>query len=101
MLLDKIPSAKPPSRAMQTQVLSALTPTGKLVNIRCLAVRGVTIWFDRPARAGRKVFRASPYIHHFSRTDFLALKSLSGFTRSEEHTSELQSLMRISYAVFC
>src|SRR3546814_9652064 len=30
--------------------------------------------------------------------------SLSAFTkkdRSEEHTSELQSLMRISYAVFC
>src|SRR3546814_4717286 len=25
----------------------------------------------------------------------------SGFMRSEEHTSELQSLMRISYAVFC
>src|SRR3546814_9211875 len=25
----------------------------------------------------------------------------SGGTRSEEHTSELQSLMRISYAVFC
>src|SRR3546814_10376793 len=26
---------------------------------------------------------------------------LSTTTRSEEHTSELQSLMRISYAVFC
>src|SRR3546814_3632583 len=25
----------------------------------------------------------------------------SSFERSEEHTSELQSLMRISYAVFC
>src|SRR3546814_3846151 len=25
----------------------------------------------------------------------------SGLPRSEEHTSELQSLMRISYAVFC
>src|SRR3546814_7724181 len=25
----------------------------------------------------------------------------SGKTRSEEHTSELQSIMRISYAVFC
>src|SRR3546814_6719936 len=25
----------------------------------------------------------------------------NGFVRSEEHTSELQSLMRISYAVFC
>src|SRR3546814_5267204 len=27
--------------------------------------------------------------------------SLKGRYRSEEHTSELQSLMRISYAVFC
>src|SRR3546814_9568387 len=27
--------------------------------------------------------------------------ALSGSQRSEEHTSELQSLMRISYAVFC
>src|SRR3546814_4748808 len=26
---------------------------------------------------------------------------VSGAARSEEHTSELQSLMRISYAVFC
>src|SRR3546814_1025741 len=31
------------------------------------------------------------------------LSDIDGFTqvRSEEHTSELQSLMRISYAVFC
>src|SRR3546814_7441899 len=27
--------------------------------------------------------------------------TMSGQQRSEEHTSELQSLMRISYAVFC
>src|SRR3546814_2151720 len=27
--------------------------------------------------------------------------TIAGETRSEEHTSELQSLMRISYAVFC
>src|SRR3546814_9906670 len=31
----------------------------------------------------------------------LAAKYLNRETRSEEHTSELQSLMRISYAVFC
>src|SRR3546814_7067941 len=31
----------------------------------------------------------------------LALVIGVGFGRSEEHTSELQSLMRISYAVFC
>src|SRR3546814_5818126 len=29
------------------------------------------------------------------------LGELENFIRSEEHTSELQSLMRISYAVFC
>src|SRR3546814_11634485 len=28
-------------------------------------------------------------------------KPITCITRSEEHTSELQSLMRISYAVFC
>src|SRR3546814_1234646 len=35
----------------------------------------------------------------FSELDFSKLKLAVG--RSEEHTSELQSLMRISYAVFC
>src|SRR3546814_3201914 len=30
-----------------------------------------------------------------------SLACASGALRSEEHTSELQSLMRISYAVFC
>src|SRR3546814_17170844 len=35
--------------------------------------------------------------------DFPSRRSMRGFPyrRSEEHTSELQSLMRISYAVFC
>src|SRR3546814_2032735 len=28
-------------------------------------------------------------------------RRITGMERSEEHTSELQSLMRISYAVFC
>src|SRR3546814_8261312 len=39
-------------------------------------------------------------------TNFMSLFGLLGqatigLTRSEEHTSELQSLMRLSYAVFC
>src|SRR3546814_5912848 len=37
----------------------------------------------------------------FIRFALLALASAFHITRSEEHTSELQSLMRISYAVFC
>src|SRR3546814_9098626 len=37
------------------------------------------------------------------RADPLEIKAeiVEGIKRSEEHTSELQSLMRISYAVFC
>src|SRR3546814_9422415 len=31
----------------------------------------------------------------------MVAQAASGSKRSEEHTSELQSLMRISYAVFC
>src|SRR3546814_1938570 len=31
----------------------------------------------------------------------MATQHAAGLFRSEEHTSELQSLMRISYAVFC
>src|SRR3546814_4550565 len=32
---------------------------------------------------------------------FAPVQEIAGAARSEEHTSELQSLMRISYAVFC
>src|SRR3546814_1736511 len=37
----------------------------------------------------------------FSRELFVGLVAVFSKERSEEHTSELQSLMRISYAVFC
>src|SRR3546814_2905195 len=33
--------------------------------------------------------------------EYVALAGYMRILRSEEHTSELQSLMRISYAVFC
>src|SRR3546814_4416727 len=33
--------------------------------------------------------------------DCRPIRTLESLQRSEEHTSELQSLMRISYAVFC
>src|SRR3546814_9961455 len=35
------------------------------------------------------------------RADTIVVDVGAGVRRSEEHTSELQSLMRISYAVFC
>src|SRR3546814_4633157 len=39
--------------------------------------------------------------HHRPEGDFGAEAEATHADRSEEHTSELQSLMRISYAVFC
>src|SRR3546814_987093 len=46
----------------------------------------------------REVFGTRPWR---AASDTPAIISISNFKRSEEHTSELQSLMRISYAVFC
>src|SRR3546814_1874714 len=40
-------------------------------------------------------------VEHVGGLDNWLLKTSEGKLRSEEHTSELQSLMRISYAVFC
>src|SRR3546814_2815016 len=60
-----------------------------------------------PANAGGGRNRARDYRDRRARavrTEYAALADpfrYRGNTRSEEHTSELQSLMRISYAVFC
>src|SRR3546814_9271479 len=54
------------------------------------------------ARAGGA---GTPHAHAIGRRIFTAVRchlpSCCNPRRSEEHTSELQSLMRISYAVFC
>src|SRR3546814_3318782 len=52
-----------------------------------------------PARDGALV-----HVERAVDFDLQGVNARAGFavmTRSEEHTSELQSLMRISYAVFC
>src|SRR3546814_6531696 len=42
-----------------------------------------------------------PYISHYHTGGVPGRNEIDESQRSEEHTSELQSLMRISYAVFC
>src|SRR3546814_5202017 len=49
---------------------------------------------------GKNIFFV-PYVRNDSQAVKLSFASIDGSQRSEEHTSELQSLMRISYAVFC
>src|SRR3546814_2425643 len=53
--------------------------------------RAISGWYER--RYGVQIDPDSEAI--------VTIGSKEGLARSEEHTSELQSLMRISYAVFC
>src|SRR3546814_7523979 len=54
-------------------------------------VKSITIW----------LFSVSAAACADDITSVIAHKPNKNLRRSEEHTSELQSLMRISYAVFC
>src|SRR3546814_7483297 len=50
------------------------------------------------------LFRFNNFFQYVKELCFTPVRCDTGFrlvSRSEEHTSELQSLMRISYAVFC
>src|SRR3546814_9605228 len=51
---------------------------------------------SRPSRSRRPMLMPPP-----KPPSKISFRSWIAVTRSEEHTSELQSLMRISYAVFC
>src|SRR3546814_2189113 len=56
--------------------------------------------------AGRRAREGGPQARHVRRAEAVGRAAegrgaRAGPCRSEEHTSELQSLMRISYAVFC
>src|SRR3546814_1807814 len=68
----------PPSRVPSLSVSGDLSAEGRLTQ-----GLGGSIFMLEPRHAGSVVSAADPE------------------ERSEEHTSELQSLMRISYAVFC
>src|SRR3546814_1245063 len=60
--------------------------------------RAFGCWANRHSRqSGWPRNRDEPDFNQFARW----FTQHRGILRSEEHTSELQSLMRISYAVFC
>src|SRR3546814_3227211 len=57
-----------------------------------------TLFRSQPARDGRTQVDQDAEAQHPVQRVAIAGRQMR---RSEEHTSELQSLMRISYAVFC
>src|SRR3546814_6322877 len=100
-----------PPRATRTDTLFPVTThfrSSEPISMRPVEKRGSgsrhrsfsrRIEHQDPCRRGRSRPAGSPAAHPWSgiRQDDLYRAD----RRSEEHTSELQSLMRISYAVFC
>src|SRR3546814_8393138 len=73
-------------------------PDGPMTD-RMPEIRSVVVERDVP-HAPEKIWRALTQPHLIE--EWLMKNDFAPVTgRSEEHTSELQSLMRISYAVFC
>src|SRR3546814_7993110 len=96
-----------PPRSTRTDTLFPYTTLFRSEEIRDVSRRDKIRALVRPAEVGRLVNQIGlvadipadlPHVRRSPdpRDDFLL-----GLCRSEEHTSELQSLMRISYAGFC
>src|SRR3546814_3982317 len=59
------------------------------------------MWAEQPRRIGKAIAFCAARQDEFAIVAPRPEDFRVGHHRSEEHTSELQSLMRISYAVFC
>src|SRR3546814_5600181 len=87
-----------PPRSTRTDTLLPYTTLFRSNTLNRLAEHGL---LRRIVADGRKTF-FDPDPRHHSHLYFEDTGELRDLPdRSEEHTSELQSLMRISYAVFC
>src|SRR3546814_8375759 len=93
-LLSKPPRLRPLSRHRLLD-LPADLPAGALEAVRAGNARCQVVEGDRALRIDDRNAQAPEDLAVADVIEFL------GVQRSEEHTSELQSLMRISYAVFC
>src|SRR3546814_995439 len=91
-----------PPRSTRTDTLFPFTT---LLPISCLPRHGFGFpggYRGRDTLCRHGAFRTQGYRHKLAHAGFpVPDAQLYGPGRSEEHTSELQSLMRISYAVFC
>src|SRR3546814_1503364 len=84
--------------AMRLNVFNPYTYTLETIiqaGLSNMRVMSVDVRTNEDLRPSRLVKSISSYVRRSLVTIFRV------FVRSEEHTSELQSLMRISYAVFC
>src|SRR3546814_1565284 len=83
-------------------------PVAGIENADVILIVGSQLRFEVPLlhQRVRKAWKRGAKVHVVNPVDFdfafdIAGKQIVAPSRSEEHTSELQSLMRTSYAVFC
>src|SRR3546814_8636873 len=92
LVLGVLPRFEPPQRpigpAQQRHVAGGVDGRIRATAVRVDQYASAAL---QPGRHGQFVVGLEPSAYH----------DQVGGLRSEEHTSELQSLMRISYAVFC
>src|SRR3546814_12767865 len=98
--------------------VSILLTDSNIYDLLCVSRSKLVIWIDsyffflmirRPPRSTRTdtlfpyttLFRSQGQRRQGLRPESYRYPRTRRLLRSEEHTSELQSLMRISYAVFC
>src|SRR3546814_6436816 len=94
----------PPPRSTRTDTLFPYTPRSRsvlTVTFAILGVSGVEIYRKAPPIPAQVVAVSGEVL--MTRDDIMAGQAAWQSTggRSEEHTSELQSLMRTSYAGIC
>src|SRR3546814_8621997 len=82
-------------------MLEAGRPAAALAEVTRMPGRAAGSKWMEQARRYIEARRALDLIETAAILEPRRLRAIDGATRSEEHTSELQSLMRISYAVFC
>src|SRR3546814_3076627 len=96
-------AAAPSTAFHRAMILAGMTMATSLVGMSLLVVSVVlpklqgTLSASQDQIAWVVTFNVLPTAVGMPMTGWLAAR----FGRSEEHTSELQSLMRISFAVFC
>src|SRR3546814_4627361 len=85
-------------RASSAQLIGRYTPSRRRAMLAAMILDLEARLIDAALDMADRIIGGS-----FTRGNNKQRKSYAGTTRdrSEEHTSELQSLMRISYAVFC
>src|SRR3546814_2962646 len=87
-----------PPRSTRTDTLFPYTTLFRSVSF---GSTGVTVPWDDACPSLLDLAEQAGLSPDFNCRSGLCNTCMSTLVRSEEHTSELQSLMRISYAVFC